>query len=340
MATTDWDAYRKELDREKFNQQIQLANSQQQASRNAQKTLNAQGYGSQGYGASQQAQINNDYRNSQADLQNQYFNSLLKIDQKEQEEIENNANNTFQTFITDTQGLTGDDFYSRAESYGLAVKNGSGQYVLNTNSDVYKNLDQASQAYLQNYFKTASAEPLPYGNANIFDASSFDNQVTYANKDGQTVSDSINNKFKNETETVLNNIRNGTIKDGDMIKMTNNSDGGSVYLIYDNGNLYYITEDYFNSGTGNKYTTYGEERTLKNYSTSSGNFDMSSNPLIKTAANSIVTSYQEDINPKNGDAVSGNLEAILNMFNKNVKNGSLINFGNHRFTYRDGKWYW
>lgn len=323
MATTDWDAYRRELEREKFNQQIQLANSQQQASRNVQKTLNAQGYGSQGYGATQQAQINNNYQNNQSQLQTDYLNSLIELNQQEKEEIENNANNTFQTFITDTQGLTGDDFYSRAESYGLAIRDSKGNYTLNTNSDVFKNLDQASQAYLQNYFNAANVEEVPYTDANIFDVSSLDNQITYTNGSGQVVSDTINNRFKDETQTVINNIRNGNIQDGDMIKMTNMSDNGSVYLIYDNGNLYYITESYFNSHEGNKYKTFGQERTLKEYKQSNN-------------------TNNEDQNVSNNNiGEKANDFRQLQLYNNRPypNENDILRYDNKYYIYKDGDWY-
>lgn len=275
----DYDAMRKQLERETFDKQIQIANSEEQAMKNLGQQVRAGGFGSQGYGATQQSQIRNNSINQRGQVQNDYFQSLIDIDRQEQEYLDQqeekaqaeqdkideenrtNANNMFQTFITDTEGLYGSDFFDRAQAYGFVTQDENGNFVVNTENEMYNYLDQATKSYLQNYLMDANNNAL-YNQTNLFNPDVANGSITYTNGNGQVVTDTINNRFRNETETVLNGIQNGTIKSGDVISMQNEGDGGVVYLAYRNGNLYYISEEQYNASKGNKYSTFGRSRTL------------------------------------------------------------------------------
>lgn len=338
----DYDAMRKELEKEKFDKEVQIANSEAQAMKNLGQQNRAQGFGSQGFGATQQAQVRNQAQNQYSQVNNDYFSRLMDIDEAEQtyldqqeEEALNkeqtNASNLFQTFVSDTQGLYGSEFYDRAQAYGLVKQNSDGTYSIDMNSDTYKNLDTATQAYLQNYIMDVNTNGA-YNESNLFDASNLDNQITYTNGKGETVTDTIQNKFRDETTTVLNNVRNGNIKSGDVVKLENASDGGVVYLAYRNGNLYYITEDQYNNSKGNKYETHGYSKTLSKISEQQSSNNNSNNDQPSS------NFEKGSISMIGGEMFQGGQDILNSNFPK-ATDRDVVEYGGRKYMYLNGKWF-
>lgn len=235
QASIDWDDYREALEREKFDQQIQLANSQAQANRNIGAYSRASGFGSQGYGMTQQAMTRNSYANQMADAQASYLDQMAAIDEaeynynleEEQRRIEEeqrqkdqawedlqrewaiedreeqqsqlgkqDTSEAFQTMLADIGTTTGEDFFKRATSYGIIKDLGNGNYAIDENSDMWKGLTSSEQAYMKNLVNNAQENVNPFGGSSL--------EIDPNNLDSQNVSYYLTDSRSNVSNTGAN----------------------------------------------------------------------------------------------------------------------------------------
>lgn len=295
QASIDWDDYREALEREKFDQQIQLANSQAQANRNMGAYSRASGFGSQGYGMTQRAMTNNAYANQMADAQANYLDQMAAIDEaeynynleEEQRRIEEeqrqkdqawedlqrewakedreeqqsqlgkeDTSEAFQTMLADIGTTTGEDFFKRATSYGIIKDLGNGNYAIDENSDMWKGLTSSEQAYMKNLVNDAKENVNPFGNDSMLDWNNLSNTVkTITDKNGNTFEADLWSKFAWELDDIPEKISNGTYQNGDVLRVYNQW-RDKIYLGIFDGQVYFLTEDQYNNAKGRKFDKY------------------------------------------------------------------------------------
>lgn len=231
---------KEQLEQKKLNAAIQLNNARQDAMKNTQNYLRGSGYGSQGYGASQLINTNNAYNNQLGNNQNDYWKRLQELDQQQNEAIQQKYQESFDKFSNVAGSFEGDNFYTQGQLYGLFKQDNTGKWQIDTENDAYKNLSLANQNALkglvqnhENNLNSTNIGTKKFGT---------DGNVSYVTINGIHETDTIDNKFKLETNALNSALAGGKeIKNGSAIEMTNTW-GDKVYLQYKNGELYYIDQ--------------------------------------------------------------------------------------------------
>lgn len=260
-----YNAYREQNERELFNSQIQADNARANAQRYLQNTLNAQGYGSQGYGANQQIAVNNSYANAVGNAQSSYLDRAIEIDQNAQAQIESdladadaNLSNLMQSVFTQANQLS--DYNEKMQ---LLVDNGfynvdaNGNYVIN---QAFANrLDSATQYELANTIDTWKNT-----SGTIYDRNNFDSNIYVYTKEGKMEQKTIDSDFKDETNTLNAYLSNNSLQNGQLIELRNYWDK-SVYLRYYNGQLYTVSRDEFYSQPNNNKLLIHEKQNMQSW---------------------------------------------------------------------------
>lgn len=239
------------LEQEKLNAAIQLNNARQDAMKNTQNYLRGSGYGSQGYGASQMINTNNAYNNQLGNNQSDYWSKLQELNAQQNQARQQEYTSNFENFSNSAGAFDDDSFYTQGQAYGLFKQDNTGKWQIDTENDAYKNLSLANQNALkglvqnhENNVNSTNIGKTKFGT---------DGNVSYVDVNGNYSTDTIDKKFKLETNA-LNSALAGAkeIKNGSAIEMTNEY-GDRVFLQYRNGELYYINQATYDKST-NKYS--------------------------------------------------------------------------------------
>ena len=259
QTTSYYDSLKKQLEREKFNSAIQINNAKESALKNTQASLNANGYGSQGFGVSQQIAQNNAYSNAMNESNSSYWDKLQSINKEESDNLQASWSDNYQSFLNSEEAskvYTKDKWAEVGSKYGLFTKDQNGNWVINKNSDAYTNLTAAEQNTLRDKFdnyednlvkeKASNVDKLitKDGYTNVLDISEFDQLYGLQTTSGKTASDG-NMGVKNELNMLKEKIENGSVSDGSVIRLSTNAWGvkGNMYLIYRNGNIYVLNKE-------------------------------------------------------------------------------------------------
>ncbi len=241
---------KEQLEQEKLNAAIQLNNARQDAMKNTQNYLRGSGYGSQGYGASQMINTNNAYNNQLGNNQNDYWSKLQELNAQQNQARQQEYTSNFENFSNSAGAFDDDSFYTQGQAYGLFKQDNTGKWQIDTENDAYKNLSLASQNALKGLVQNHESN---VNSTNIGTKKFGENgEVSYTTASGDTLSDTIENKFKSQYIRLNAAIATSVInKNGSVIEMTN-KDGDKVYLQYKNGELYYIDKKTYDKGTVEK----------------------------------------------------------------------------------------
>ena len=238
---------KEQLEQEKLNAAIQLNNARQDAMKNTQNYLRGSGYGSQGYGASQMINTNNAYNNQLGNNQNDYWSKLQELNAQQNQARQQEYTSNFENFSNSAGTFDDDSFYTQGQAYGLFKQDNTGKWQIDTENDAYKNLSLANQNALKGLVQNHENN---VNSTNIGTKKFGENgEVFYSTASGDTLSDTIKNKFESHYTRLNSAIANSVIKkNGSVIEMTN-KDGDKVYLQYKNGELYYIDKETYDKGT-------------------------------------------------------------------------------------------
>ena len=242
---------KEQLEQEKLNAAIQLNNARQDAMKNTQNYLRGSGYGSQGYGASQMINTNNAYNNQLGTNQNDYWSKLQELNAQQNQARQQEYTSNFENFSNSAGSFDDDTFYTQGQAYGLFKQDNTGKWQIDTENEAYKNLSLANQNALkglvqnhENNLNSTNIGKTKFGT---------DGNVSYVDVNGQYSTDTIDKKFKLETNALNAALAGGKeIKNGSAIEMTNDW-GDRVFLQYRNGELYYIDQTTYDK-SANKYS--------------------------------------------------------------------------------------
>lgn len=243
-----YEQMRNQLEQEKFNKTIQIANAKQQAQAQTQNMLNAQGYGNQGYGANQLAQTNNAFDLAKTQTNNDYWSQLQALNQERENNLINNTNNNYMDFYSKWGESGQADYLENAKAYGYNFeRDKNGNYKLTNTSNGYNYLTQSQIAELESRANTndktlvsskvakESAEDfLMNGRYQAVKGTLYDVQNEHGRYIKQYFGESIDKIYEMKDK--------GELKDNTMIMLDNNSNVRG-YVLYSNGKFYYINEN-------------------------------------------------------------------------------------------------
>lgn len=111
-----------------FDKEVALENAKANAMKYTQNSINAQGFGGTGFGSSMQSGIYNTYLNKANEAMNDYASNIRQINQQEQNDLENKANDRFEsvtTMITQADSLENVNQLLSDYGYGTIDKDGN-----------------------------------------------------------------------------------------------------------------------------------------------------------------------------------------------------------------------
>lgn len=264
---------------EYLQKQFQLNNIRRQAQKNQQATLQSQGLANSGEGNSMGIAIQNAYANQQQSNLGDYYNternitsdaySRYKEDQTnaQTEAAARTANigSMLQQAATINDG--GETFNRILAQYQEEINGMSGQQASDMNSmiDLYRTAAQqgtteASRQAESWFSKNNFSAP----NASGENAADTLKSVYVKTSSGERVKAGDGSKgVTHEIDMLVDSVGNGTIKDGDIVLLSNkNSRNGSMFVVYSNGGYYVLTplqaKDYAGSTGGNFWKIEGE----------------------------------------------------------------------------------
>lgn len=262
---------KEQLEQEKLNAAIQLNNARQDAMKNTQNYLRGSGYGSQGYGASQMINTNNAYNNQLGNNQNDYWSKLQELNAQQNQARQQEYTSNFENFSNSAGAFDDDSFYTQGQAYGLFKQDNTGKWQIDTENDAYKNLSLANQNALkglvqnhENNVNSTNIGKTKFGT---------DGNVSYVDVNGNYSTDTIDKKFKLETNALNSALAGGKeIKNGSAIEMTNEY-GDRVFLQYRNGELYYVDKNTYENEKNQFEVRNGKVTNVKKGVTDSNDVD-------------------------------------------------------------------
>lgn len=322
---------KEQLEQEKLNAAIQLNNARQDAMKNTQNYLRGSGYGTQGYGATQMINTNNAYNNQLGANKNDYWKRLQELDQQQNEAIQQKYQESFDKFSNVAGSFEGDNFYTQGQLYGLFKQDNNGKWQIDTENDAYKNLSLANQNALKGLVQNHEDNL----NSTNIGTKKFgtDGNVSYVDINGNFGTDTIDSKFKLETNALNSALAGGQeMKNGSAIVMTNTW-GDKVFLQYKNGELYYIDQSTYDKSK-NKFAV--NKNVLSKVENSETNNKDNNND--KNKANNV--NYDNKTDWADNDYLNRRFKSTSVGFGRTPNEGDTIKVETGReFVFHDNWWY-
>lgn len=218
--------YTKLLDSE-----IQLENSKSAALKYTQNQLNAQGFGTQGYGSSVQSGVYGQYANAFSELEQNAANENADLDKAriselsavEQQENEENFQSTIQ-LINDSNDMGRLD--QLLAGYGYGTIDESGNFVWGEKPEGMSQRDWAEIQYRYNLQADSIAEQNQNNYYTYYDIDDL-NYAQYQSKSGAV--NNVGDHFKEEVKDAFSYADQGKFSEGAVIRVRN-GEGDTIYL--------------------------------------------------------------------------------------------------------------
>lgn len=242
---------------QKFDQlldkEVQLENAKAQALKNSQNTLNAQGFGSQGYGSSLTSGIYGRYMNAFNENERDYQAGVDALESERNQALKDNKEEAYQQVVSLMS--SGSNNMERVNEYLASI--GLGNYNAETNEFTWNekpksmsNADWTQLKYLYNLqndtYQTAN-EPSP--NYAIYNSIDSLNNATYLDSTGNV--QTLSGHYDAEIKRLWHEASNGNYNAGDTIKVTN-GENQTIYLEWTNSGFRMVNENSYNNAK-NKY---------------------------------------------------------------------------------------
>lgn len=241
---------------QKFDQlldkEVQLENAKAQALKNSQNTLNAQGFGSQGYGSSMTSGIYGRYMNAFNENERDYQAGVDALESERNQALKDNKEEAYQQVVSLMS--SGSNNMERVNEYLASI--GLGTYNAETNEFTWNekpksmsNADWTQLKYLYNLqndtYNTANATQ-NYATYNSLDSL---NNATYLDNTGNV--QTLAGHYDAEIRRLWHEASNGNYNAGDTIKVTN-GENQTIYLEWTNSGFRMVSQDSYNNAK-NKY---------------------------------------------------------------------------------------
>ena len=246
-----------------LDKQVQLENAKTQALKQTQNSINAAGFGSQGYGSSMNSGIYGRYMNAFNDNQRDYAQEVNELEQARNQELNNNKEEAFQQVVTlMSSGNTNMDRVNEyLSSIGIGTYNyDTGEFTWGEKPESMSQADWTQLQYLYNLQKdnadeNAAANETPnyavYGSLDQLGA------ATYVNGKGNV--ETLAGNYNEEIKVVWHYASNGDYQPGDTIKITN-GEGNTIYLQWTSNGFRMVGESDYNSAEHQYTLTRGKNK--------------------------------------------------------------------------------
>lgn len=261
VADDDGIDYYEELKNQNYktllDKEIQLDVARQRAQNRMGTQLNAQGFGSSGYGQTAQTGINSAYLSALGQAEQAYNTENNNIALQQQEAQEAEANDNFQSLTTLMQSATTSDQLNKILSnYDISYdgENFSGEGWDSLDAESQKQLQSLYDLYVDNLSSNADSV-YTYNNQSV---------TKYYDSEGNEQSINLDGGYENgwnkENKGLQEAIANGSIPSGSYIDLCNKH-GNHIYVYYSNGQLYYATPEQYNNAQSKYQFNSGYEYT-------------------------------------------------------------------------------
>lgn len=233
-----------------LDKQVQLENAKAQALKQTQNTVNAAGFGSQGYGSSVQSGIYGRYMNAFNENERDYESEVDQLEQARRQELSSNSEEAYQQVVSLMSGgaTNMDRVHEYLSSIGLGEVDDDGNFVWGEKPESMSQADWTQLQYLYNLQKDnadeiAAANATPdyavYGSLDQLGA------ATYVNSKGNV--ETLAGHYNEEIKRCWHEASVGNLQPGDTIKITN-GEGNTIYLQWTKDGYRMVTaSDYNNS---------------------------------------------------------------------------------------------
>ncbi len=248
-----------------FNTAVQNYNRSQLLQKNLRANLNASGFGSQGYGATQIANANNDLLRSYAEAQNTFNETQTNIDLDAYDRYTQNQQTRLNELSSFLQNATNEEeLNSYLKNYGILNEDGTYNldgFTDNQKANILSQIDFAKQnlglsgqnnTTIQNLI---SKDPTPY--------SSIDDLLnSEVGGSGKGASDKLaDSGIASGIREMFNQIQSGSVKDGTVFYIETDNKGNGAdwgqYFVYYDGAIYRLHESEPTLYNGEKITIKG-----------------------------------------------------------------------------------
>lgn len=266
-SNDETNAYYDMIKEQKFDKlldkEVQLENAKSQALKNTKNVINANGFGSQGYGSSAQSAIYGRYMNAFNENQRDYENDLDEIEMSRKQALKDSSEEAYQQVVAlmSSGGGNMERVNNYLSSVGLGSINNKGDFVFGEKPQEMSQSDWTQLQYLYN-LQNDSAKEMNGSDSNVAIYNSLDSlkAATYVNNEGKV--SYFGNDFQLETARIWHEASVGNFQYGDSIKMTNNH-GNIVYMQWTKDGFVQIKENDYNASARQFDSRYLNNGTLR-----------------------------------------------------------------------------
>lgn len=239
-----------------LDKEVQLENAKNQALKQTRNAVNANGFGSQGYGSSLQSGIYGRYMNALNSNDRDYSYQIDELEQQRKQDLNNNKEEAYQQIVTLMS--SGNNNMERVNEYlssvGLGDYDTEGNFAWGNKPDSMSQADWTQLQYLYNLqndsAKEYEDEEQAYATYSSLDALQ---NATYVNSQGKAES-KLGNNFRLETNRIWYEASIGTYKNGDTLKVTNDNNQ-TIYLQWTPNGFRMVNADTYNNSS-TQYNVY------------------------------------------------------------------------------------
>lgn len=230
--------------------EVQASIQRDQARKYAGIQNKANGIATQGMSESINTGLENQYLASMQNAQNEHEQNLFNIGMQEAQDKKSQANSEFQSLTTIMNNASSVDQLNNILGKYDIVVNEDGSFDYSKSKMNFSDTDKRQLETLYSLFSDNLSAPTQ----TVADISG--SNFAYAYDKNGNMKNKASNSFGTELETLRSAIAYGEIKNGDVIRIDNNNHNDVVYLMYKNGQVYYISKQAYDEATGRKKYIY------------------------------------------------------------------------------------
>lgn len=246
-----------------LDKEVQLENAKAQALKQTQNSINAAGFGSQGYGSSLQSGIYGRYMNAFNENQRDYEQEVDELEQARKQELNDNEEEAYQQVVSLMS--SGNTNMDRVNEYLSSIGVGTydsetGEFTWGEKPESMSQADWTQLQYLYNLQKDnadeiAAANATPdyavYGSLDQLGA------ATYVKSSGNV--GTLAGNYNEEIKVLWHHASVGDYSEGDTIKVTNGQ-GETIYLTWTSNGFKMSNESDYNNAEHQYTLTRGKNK--------------------------------------------------------------------------------
>ena len=225
-----------------LDKEIELENARSTALKHTNNQMAAQGFASQGYGASYNSSMTGRYLNALGDAQNTYKVNVDNLNYQQHQEEVASANDRFESITTMMQQANDiDQVNSLLTDYGYGTIDAEGNFTFGEKPEGMSDDDWKQMKYYYNLQKSSletDEYAAFYGNLDTWKSAYF--------VDGEGNAKKVGKEFKDESAVLWADINAGKYTYGTIIKLQN-EDGEVIYVQWTKNGLRMSNEKAYNS---------------------------------------------------------------------------------------------